>query len=321
MRAYQVTELTGPDGVHEVRIAEPLADGRVLIDVQYAGVAFPDLLQTRGGYQVCPELPFVPGFEVAGTVRSAPEGSLLRAGTRVAAISRGGGAWQDVMAVPEHRVFPLPDGLSTADGAGLLLNYLTCDFALRHRGRARSGETVLVHGAAGGVGVAGLRLAAAYGLRTVAVVSEPAKVPVAQRAGAQHTLLAQDWRAELRELLGPRALDLVLDPVGGDRVTDSIRELAPEGRLLIVGFTAGEIPTVKVNRLLLTNTEVIGVAWAEFVGANPGYAGEQWARLLPMLADGSLTVEPVTEYPVERLRAALRAIESRAVRGKVVLKF
>jgi NADPH2:quinone reductase len=319
MRAQQVVSLDGADGVRQVEVPEPEAGALVLVDVEYAGVAFPDLLQAKGMYQVRPDPPFVPGFEAAGVVRSAPEGSGLAPGTRVAVLSQGGGAWQEVVAVGEQQVFPLPDNVSTADGAGLLLNHLTCDFALRKRGRAVAGETLLVHGAAGGVGVSALRVGRALGLRTVAVVSDQSKVATAERAGADHVVLADGWKDAVAERLGERAVDIVLDPVGGDRLTDSLRVLGSEGRLLIVGFTAGEIPTVKVNRLLLTNTEVAGVAWAEFVRRNPDYPREQWRGMVPLLESGELTVEPVTEYPFEKLPDALRAIEGRAVRGKIVL--
>lgn len=311
--------MDGADGLRQVELPEPDAEGLVLVDIEYAGVAFPDLLQTKGMYQVRPDPPFVPGFEAAGLVRSAPPGSDLLPGTRVAVLSSGCGAWQNVMAAPEQNVFPLPDNVSTADGAGLLLNHLTGDFALRTRGRAVAGETLLVHGAAGGVGVSALRVGHALGLRTVAVVSEQAKVATAQRAGADHVVLTENWRDAVRERLGERPVDIVLDPVGGDRVTDSLRVLAPEGRLLVVGFTAGEIPTVKLNRLLLGNTGVIGVAWAEYVRHNPDYPRQQWRRMLPLLESGRLSVEPVTRYPFEKLDDALRAIEDRAVLGKIVI--
>lgn len=320
MRAQQVVALDGPSGIRLVELTEPDDPERVLVDVEYAGVAYPDLLQTKGMYQVRPDPPFVPGFEAAGVVRSAPADSGFEVGSRVAVLCEDGGAWQDVVAAPLENVFPLPDRVSTSAGAGLLLNYLTCWFALRMRGRARVGETLLVHGASGGVGVAALRIGRVLGMRTVAVVSAEGKRSTAIAAGADLVVLADGWPEAVRESLGERGVDIVLDPVGGDRFTDSIRVLAPQGRLLVVGFTAGEIPTVKVNRLLLTNTEVVGVAWGEFARENPGFARAQWQELLPLLEHGDLDAEPVVEYPFDALPDALRALDERRALGKLVVR-
>ncbi len=170
MRAAQIATLDGPSAISVVDVPEPDADGRVVIDVHSAGVTFPEVLLSRGEYQVKPPLPFVPGSEVAGVVRSAPEGSGLRAGQRVAAFP-GFGGFAEVAAADPGFVFPLPDGVTFEQGAALPMNYLTMHFALRRRGRLQEGETVLVHGAAGGLGTAGIQLAKAYGARVLAVVS------------------------------------------------------------------------------------------------------------------------------------------------------
>ena len=247
MRAAQITTLDGPSAISVVDVPEPDADGRVVIDVHVAGVTFPEVLLSRGEYQVKPELPFVPGSEVAGTVRSAPAGSGLRAGQRVAAFP-GFGGFAEVAAADPGFVFPLPDGVSFEQGAALPMNYLTMHFALARRGRLQAGETVLVHGAAGGLGTAGIQLAKAYGARVLAVVSSEAKGETARAAGADEVVLAEGFRERVKELTGGRGVDLVADPVGGDRFTDSLRSLAREGRLLVLGFTGGGIPTVKVNR-------------------------------------------------------------------------
>lgn len=320
MRAQQVVALDGPAGVRLVELDEPDGAEQVVVDVEYAGVAYPDLLQTKGMYQVRPDPPFVAGFEAAGVVRSAPEESGVEVGSRVAVLCDAGGAWQEVVAVAPEKVFPLPDRVSTSAGAGLLLNYLTCWFALRRRGRARTGETLLVHGASGGVGVAALRIGRALGLHTVAVVSKESKRQTAIAAGAQTVVLADRWREAVCEAFGERGVDIVLDPVGGDRFTDSIRVLATEGRVLVVGFTAGEVPTVKVNRLLLTNTEVVGVAWGEFIRQNPGFARAQWQEMLPLFEHGDLEAEPAVEYPLEKLPDALRALQERTALGKLVVR-
>jgi len=190
---------------------------------------------------------------------------------------------------------------------------------LVRRGRARADETLLVHGAAGGVGTAAVQLGRALGLRTVAVVGDEAKKEFALRCGADHAVLSAGWLGAVRELLGNRAVDVVVDPVGGDRMTDSLRSLAPEGRVLVLGFTAGEIPTVKVNRLLLGNTAVLGVASREFFEQQPGIIAELWAGLIELRRTGTLPDPPVQPYPFADAREALRAIAGRHTRGKVVL--
>nr|MDP9467085.1 NADPH:quinone oxidoreductase family protein [Actinomycetota bacterium] len=265
-----------------------------------------------------PGLPFVPGSEVAGTVRSAPEGSALTAGQRIAAFP-GLGAYAQVVAVPEGMVFPLPDRMSFLQGAALPMNYLTMHFGLVQRGRLREGETVLVHGAAGGVGSAAVQLATALGARVIAVTSTPEKAEVARAAGAHETVLADGFRDQVKGLTGGQGVDLVVDPVGGDRFTDSLRSLAREGRLLVIGFTAGEIPQVKVNRLLLNNISVVGVGWGAYWTREPGYLQEQWAELLPLLEAGRLDPVLGTTYALEDASQALLELDERRAAGKVLL--
>ena len=204
-------------------------------------------------------------------------------------------------------------------GAAAPLNYLTGLFALVRRARARAGETLLIHGASGGVGTAAVQLGRALGLRTVAVVGDEAKQEFALRCGADHALLSDGWLAAVRDRLGERAVDIVVDPVGGDRMTDSLRSLAPEGRLLVLGFSAGEIPVVKVNRLLLGNTGVLGVASREFFEQRPETVAELWAQLTELRRAGALEEPPVEAYPFADARGALRAIADRRAMGKVVL--
>ena len=319
MRAVQITRLDGPTALEVVDVPEPQAGpGTVLVDVHVAGVTFPEVLQSRGEYQLKPELPFVPGSEVAGTVRSAPDGSALTTGQRVAAFP-GLGAYAEVVAVPEGMVFPLPDRLSFLQGAALPMNYLTMHFGLTKRGQLREGETVLVHGAAGGVGTAAVQLAAALGARVIAVTSTEEKAEVARAAGAAETVLADGFRDAVKDLTGGQGVDLVVDPVGGDRFTDSLRSLAREGRLLVIGFTAGEIPQVKVNRLLLNNISVVGVGWGAYWTRQPGYLQEQWAELLPLLEAGRLDPVLGTTHPLEDAAQALLELDERRAAGKVLL--
>jgi NADPH:quinone reductase len=318
MFAHTIAGFTGPDDVLWTEVAEPAADGGVVIDVVAAGVSFADLLQTQGAYQMKVPVPYTPGMDAAGVVRSARPGLGLAAGQRVAVLLSHG-CWQEVIRAPAERVLPLPDDMGFEAGAAAPLNYLTGLFALARRARARAGETLLVHGAAGGVGTAAIQLGGALGLRTIAVAGDEAKRKFALRCGAQHAVLSHGWLAAVRDLLGERAVDIVVDPVGGDRMTDSLRILAPEGRLLVLGFTAGEIPVVKVNRLLLGNTGVLGVASREFFEQQPATVAELWAQLMDLRRTGALPDPPVRPYPFADARGALRAIEQRKATGKVVL--
>ncbi|MGW4580857.1 NADPH:quinone oxidoreductase family protein [Rhodococcus aetherivorans] len=318
MQAVQLTEATGPDGVRLVDLPEPDADGLVVVDLHAAGVSFPDLLQTTASYQVVRPLPSVLGVEGAGTVRTAPAGSGLSPGQRVAVLATGG-AWQQTVAVDPKSVFPLPDSVSLTAGAGFLMNYLTVHFALDERARYRAGETVLVHGAAGGVGVAALQVAAALGLETIAVVSTEEKAAVAKANRATHIVAVEGFKDRVLELTGGRGVDIVLDPVGGDRFTDSLRSLAPNGRVVVLGFTGGEIPTVKVNRLLLKNISVLGAGWGEYVRTFPGYTAQQWAQLEPLLRSGALQIPEPTVHPMTHAAEALRSLAHRSATGKVAL--
>ena len=321
MRAALVTRLDGPDAIEVVDVPSPeVPDGQVLIDVAAAGVAFPDVLLTRGEYQVKPPVPFVPGAEVAGFVRVAPAGSGLEVGDRVAAFPFLGGFAEQVVCDPAL-VFPLPDGVTFDQGAALPMNYLTCHFALRTRGRLAEGEKVLVHGAAGGIGTAATQLAKAWGATVYAVVSDPSRGDVARSAGADEVLPADGFREAVADLTSGHGVDVVVDPVGGDRFTDSLRSLAPLGRLLVIGFTGGSIPEVKVNRLLLNNIDVVGVGWgAWWTGAGgAGSVRRQWDDLVPLLEDGRLDPVVGSVRSLDEVAVALSDIDERRATGKVLL--
>jgi NADPH2:quinone reductase len=322
MKAIQITELTGPDAVELVDIPEPAAEhmmtpgSGVLVDVHAAGVSFPEVLQSRGLYQYKPPLPFVPGAEVGGVVRSAPADANVEPGDRVAAFCFGGG-FAEVAVAPAFFTFPLPDELDFRQGASLVLNYHTVYFALVTRGRLRAGETVLVHGAAGGVGTAALQVAKGLGAQTIAVVSTDEKAEVARQAGADHVLRSGGaWKDEAKALGGA---DIVLDPVGGDRFTDSIRSLKEGGRVLVVGFTEGSIPEVKVNRLLLGNTEIVGAGWGAYVMSKPAFVAEIGQEIAKLIAGGHIRPIVGAHYPLERASEALKLIDSRGATGKIVL--
>ena len=318
MFAHQIVGFAGPDEVQWTEVAEPAADGGVVIDVAAAGVSFADLLQTMGTYQMKVPVPYTPGMDAAGVVRSAPPGAGLAAGQRVAVLLSYG-CWQEVISAPAARVLPLPEDMSLEAGAAVPLNYLTALFALARRAQAQAGETLLVHGAAGGVGTAAIQVGRALGLRTVAVVSDEAKKQFAAQSGAHHAVLSSGWLAAVRGLLGERAVNIVIDPVGGDRMTDSLRSLASEGRLVVLGFSGGEIPVVKVNRLLLGNTAVLGAASREFFDQQPAMVAGLWDRLLRLRRARALHDPPVQLYPFADARGALRTIAHRQAKGKVVL--
>ena len=319
MRAIQVLTLDGPRSVQLVEVDEPTpAEGQVLIDVHAAGVTFPEVLLSRGMYQLKPPPPFLLGSEVAGVVRSAPADASVKEGDRVAALCWFGGFADTALSTPDM-VFPLPDGVAFATGAALPINYLTAHFALSRRARLAAGETVLVHGAAGGVGTATIQYARALGATVIAVASSDDKAALATTAGAQHTVHSDGFLDAVKELTGGRGVDVVVDPVGGDRFTDSLRSLAPEGRLLVIGFVGGEIPTVKVNRLLLNNTSVDGVAWGEFALRRPGYLQQQWDEIEPLVAAGELAAPIGHQLPLEEAAEALALMDERRAVGKVVL--
>jgi NADPH:quinone reductase len=326
MRAMQITELTGPASALKLaelpdpELSHMMTPGKgVLVEVKAAGVAFPEVLQTRGEYQYKPPLPFVPGAEVSGIVREASDGAQVRPGDRVAAMVTVGG-FAELAVAPEFFAFPLPDSLDFEQGAGLVFNYHTAYFALKLRGRLAEGETVLVHGAAGGVGTAALQVAKGLGATTIGIVSSDEKERVAGEAGADHVFRADGpWKDQAKEASGG-GVDVVLDPVGGDRFTDSLRSLREGGRAVVVGFTGGSIPEVRVNRLLLNNTEVVGAGWGAFVMAKPEVTTEIGEAIARLIDEGYIRPIVGARFPLERAAEALELIDERGATGKVVLE-
>ncbi len=325
MRAVQIVEESGPaEGLKVVDVPEPggshmLTPGSgVVVDVRAAGVSFPEVLQSRGQYQFRPDLPYVPGSEVSGIVRSAPDDAPVRPGDRVAAFCMIGG-FAEVAVAPSFLTFKLDEALDFAQGAGLILNYHTAYFALKLRGRLKEGETVLVHGAGGGVGTAVLQVAKGLGARTFGVVSTDEKERTARDAGADEVLRSDGpWKDQARELSGG-GVDLVIDPVGGERFIDSIRSLAEGGRVVVVGFTEGSIPEVRVNRLLLGNTEVVGAGWGAYVMTKPEVCAEIGAAIQDLVGEGFVRPIIGARFPLERAAEALQLIDGRGAIGKVAL--
>ena len=319
MRALRLRTLIGGEGLEIAQVPAPSSADLVVIEVHAAGIGFPDLLMTKGQYQFKPNPPFTPGVEAAGVVISAPPTSGVNPGDRVIASSMLG-AWAEVALAHPLSTMPIPDGMSFEE-ATAMVNYQTAYFGLVWRGGVKAGETVLVHGAAGGTGTAAIQVARGLDAAVIAIARGEEKLAVARDAGAQHCIEAEsDWLEQVREITGKRGVDIVYDPVGGDRFTDSVRALAPLGRLLVIGFAGGTIPEVKVNRLLLRNTAVVGVAWGEYVRVDPTMPRTIAADLAKLYAAGHIRPPIGGVYPMERCAEALRALEERRATGKLVLK-
>ena len=294
-------------------------DDVVVVDVGAAGVNFPDLLLLRGEYQLRLEPPFVPGMEVAGVVRSAPYESTFTPGQRVSAFTMMGGYAERVAVTPDS-VLPTPDDVDDAQAVALLGNYYTMYFALARRGALRHGETVLVLGSGGGIGTASVQIAKALGARVIAMVHRPEAMRFVESLGADVVLpLTDGWLQAVKDHTGGRGVDLVVDPIGGETFDDAIRALATEGRLLVIGFAAGGIPTVKVNRLLLRNVSVVGVGYGEFVNRTPG-AQSLFGSGVAKLVEAGLRPPPPVRFPLSKGAEALQSLADGGVLGKVVLE-
>jgi NADPH2:quinone reductase len=324
MRAMVVQELGGPDALRLEDLPEPegahpgAQGGRLLVEVHATGVSFPDLLQSRGEYQLSVPPPFVTGGEVAGIVREAAPESGFAAGERVAGLVHYGGMAELALGMPQYTV-KLPETMSFAEGAALYLNYSTAWLAVDRAG-VREGETVLVQGAAGGVGTAALDVLQSLGARSIAVVSSAEKERVARAMGADQVVRSTGpWLDEVRELTGGHGVEVVLDPVGGDRFTDSLRSLDVGGRLVVIGFAGGSIPTVKVNRLLLRNLTVLGIGMEPLDRRFPGTVRRISDAVQSLADQGKLRPLVGRRLPLEDGAEALRILDRREALGKVVV--
>lgn len=320
MRALELTGFDGPDALRPTDAPEPRADADgIVVDVRAIGINYPDLLMTQGAYQLKPEVPFVPGSEIAGVVREAPEGSGWGPGDRVAAFVWSG-AYAERVYVPLNAVFPLPPGMDFRTGAATIINYHTTHFALSRRGRLAEGETLLVLGAAGGIGSAAVQVGRGLGARVLGGVADENQLDAAREAGANEVLvLAEGFSKRVRELTDGRGVDLVLDPLGDWLFGEAVRALAPEGRILVVGFAAGAIPEVKVNRLLLKNVSAVGVAWGAFLDIDKDLMGQASRALADMHARGALHPLIGGEFGFEDIPEALHRLSRGEIRGKGVV--
>ena len=320
MKALVAQELCGPSGLVYTDVPDPEPSPHaVIVDVRAAGVCYPDLLLIGGQYQLKLDPPFIPGTEVAGVVRSAPDGSGFAAGDRVCGMTMLGG-YAEQAAIPLASAMRTPAELDDPQAVSLLVNYVTAYFALKRRAALQPGETVLVLGAAGGVGTAAIQVAKAMGATVVAVVHRDNARDFVESLGADVVLpMTEGWSKQVREHTGGHGADLAIDPVGGEPFDEAIRALATEGRLVVLGFAAGGIPTVKVNRLLLRNVGVLGAGWREFVTAKPEVQAEVIGGLNALIAGGLRPPAP-QRYSLREGRAALESLAAGGVYGKVILE-
>lgn len=322
MRAVVVRE-HGPLAQHRLEtIADPVAGpGEVLIEARAIGVNFPDLMVLQGSYQLLPPRPFSPGKEVAGVVVAVGDGvTRVRAGERAMALPEYG-TYAGKVVVSEQHCFRMPDEVPFDEGAVLALAYQTAHFALLERGAYRKGETVLVTGASGGVGLAAVQIAKALGATVLAGVTSREKGELCRRHGADQIvdLAAPDLRESLRAQVGKRGADIVLDSVGGDVFDAALRALAWRGRLVSIGFASGRVPEVKAGYLLVKNVSVAGLQWTDYRARAPERVRQVQNELYALYGAGRLKPEITARYPLERFAEALARFEARQVQGKMVL--
>ena len=322
MKAIVCTQWGGPDKLRltEMPMPEPKA-GEVRLRVLAAGVNFPDALIIQTKYQLQPALPFVPGTEVAGVVDAAGDGVHLAAGSRVIAFV-GLGGFAEYVCVNAAMTMPLPDGVADEAAAGFTMIYATAEHALADRGQLRAGETLLVLGAAGGVGLAAVELGKAAGAKVIAAASSAAKLDACRAAGADELIdySKDDLREAIKALTAGRGVDVVYDPVGGRFAEPALRSLAWRGRYLVIGFAAGEIPTIRLNLLLLREASLVGVYWGEFAQREPQRNAQMIAGLMQWLAQGKLRPPVSRVYPLHETPRAIDDLLQRRAIGKLVIR-
>lgn len=322
MRAIVVDRLMSPEALAVREIESPaLGDGDVRIAVRAAGCNFSDLLMLKGEYQVKPPLPFVPGGEVAGLVTEvAPGVSRVAVGDRVLSRCALGGYAEEVVA-PADGTYRMPDALSFEAGAALPTVYPTSYAALVWRAPLARGETLLVHAAAGGVGLSAVQIGKALGARVIATAGGPEKLEIARQAGADVLIdyRHEDFVARVLDETAGRGADVIYDSVGGETTDRSLKCINWNGRLLVIGFASGDIPAVKLNRVLLKNISLVGLHWSAYPDREPERIDDCFAGLFDMAAAGQIDPLVSARYPLEKAGEALLALGSRRTTGKVVL--
>src|SRR5471030_758486 len=322
MKAVLCKAYGPPDSLVIEDVASPIpGPGEAVISVEAASVNIPDVLIIENKYQVKPPLPFSPGSEVSGIVKAVGDGvTNVKAGDRVMAIT-GYGAFAEEVKTEARRLMPIPDGMDFATAAAFGLTYATSEHALVDRGALKAGETLLVLGAAGGVGLAAIEIGKILGARVIACASTDDKLAVCREHGADDTInyVTEDLRERIKALTGGGGADVVYDPVGGAYTELALRSIAWRGRLLVVGFAAGEIPKIPLNLTLLKGCSIVGVFWGDFARREPRHFAEAMARLAGWHADSRLKPHISESFPLERASDALKLMAARKVTGKVVL--
>ena len=317
-----VRELAGPAALEREELSEVNpGPGELVIDVRAVGCNFFDTLITEGKYQIQPELPFSPGAEVAGIVRELGDGvSRFSVGDRVSALLEYGG-FASTLAVAEARVFAMPAPMSFEEAAALGLVYQTSYVGLVHRANLREGETLLVHAAAGGVGLAAVQIGAALGAKVIGTAGTADKLALAKRNGAHEVInyREEDWVERVEELTDGRGADVIYDPVGGDTFDLSTKCVAFEGRILIIGFASGRIPTEKMSRVMVKNFSLVGLHWGLYFQKNPLVLQQAQEAISRLHSEGKIAPLVSATYPLEDAEAALAALGGRKTTGKVVL--
>jgi len=317
-----IDELGGPRALRRQELGSLRArPGQVVIDVKAAGCNFFDILITQGKYQVRPELPFSPGAEVAGTVREVGIGvERFSVGDRVSALLEHGG-FASTVAAPQERVFPMPSKMTFEEAAALGLVYQTSYVGLVHRANLQAGETLLVHAAAGGVGLSAVQIGVALGARVIGTAGTPEKLDLVKRNGADVVInyRDQDWVERVKELTAGRGADVIYDPVGGETFDLSTKCIAFEGRILIIGFASGTIPSAQMNRVLVKNFSLVGLHWGLYFERNPQVLQDAQNAISQLYAAGKITPVVSATYPLVEAAAALEALGSRKTTGKLVL--
>ena len=322
MKAVLCKAYGPPDSLVFEDVASPIAGpGEAVVSVKAASVNFPDVLIIENKYQMKPPLPFSPGSELAGIVKAVGDGvTHLKPGDRVMAIT-GYGAFAEEVKVDARKLFPIPPAMDFATAAAFGLTYGTSEHALVDRAALKSGETLLVLGAAGGVGLAAIEIGKILGARVIACASTDDKLAVCRAHGADETInyTTEDLRERIKALTSGTGPDVVYDPVGGEYTELALRSIAWRGRLLVVGFAAGEIPKIPLNLTLLKGCSIVGVFWGDFARREPGHFADAMARLSAWHADGKLKPHISNTFPLERAADALKLMAARKVMGKVVL--
>lgn len=318
-----LAKVHGPPETLVIEDIAPLTTGpgQVVVSVHASAVNFPDTLIIENKYQFKPALPFTPGGEVAGTIREVGHGVVgFAPGDRVIAVCGWGGYAEEVLTEPAKLV-RLPDGVAMESAAALVITYGTSHYALKDRAVIQPGETLLVLGAAGGTGVSAIELGKLMGARVIAAASTDDKLALCRRVGADATVnyATEDMRERLKQLTDGRGVDVVYDPVGGPYTEPALRSMAWRGRYLVIGFTAGEIPKLPLNLLLLKGCSAVGVFYGAFAQAEPERYGALMQELVGWLAEGRIRPAITARYPLEQAAQALRMVADRRATGKIVL--